>query len=43
MRGTTQRELALRYDRAPSLVARHIAKAKRAREATEPARGVIVA
>jgi hypothetical protein len=37
--GATQRELALRYDCAPSLVARHIAKAKRAREANEPARG----
>lgn len=37
--GTTQRELALRYDCAPSLVARHIAKAKQAREPNEPARG----
>jgi len=36
--GMTQRQLADRYDCAPSLVARHIAKAKRAREANEPAR-----
>jgi hypothetical protein len=30
--GITQRELALRYDCTPSLVARHVARAKRARE-----------
>ncbi len=35
--GISQRQLADRYDCAPSLVARHIAKAKRAREANEPA------
>jgi hypothetical protein len=37
--GRTQRELALRYDCAPSLVARHVAKAKRVRAANEPALG----
>jgi hypothetical protein len=36
--GISQRQLADRYGCAPSLVARHIAKAKRAREANEPAR-----
>src|SRR6266566_524697 len=35
----TQRQLADRYGCAPSLVARHIAKAKRVRELREPARG----
>jgi hypothetical protein len=37
--GTPQRELADRYGCAPSLVARHVARAKRARELSEPARG----
>ncbi len=35
--GTPQRELARRYDCAPSLVARHHARAKRERELSEPA------
>ena len=35
--GTPQRELARRYDCAPSLVARHQARAKRDRELSEPA------
>jgi hypothetical protein len=35
--GISQRQLADRYECAPSLVARHIAKAKRAGEANEPA------
>jgi hypothetical protein len=35
--GTPQRELARRYDCAPSLVARHQARAKRGRELSEPA------
>jgi hypothetical protein len=34
--GTPQRELARRYDCAPSLVARHQARAKRERELSEP-------
>lgn len=38
--GTSQRELALVYDCAPSLVARHIAKAKRARAANGGEAGV---
>jgi hypothetical protein len=33
--GVTQRELADRYDCAPSLVARHVARARRARELNE--------
>ena len=33
--GMTQRELAHRYGCAPSLVARHVARAKRARELSE--------
>jgi hypothetical protein len=33
--GMTQRELAHRYDCAPSLIARHVARAKRARELSE--------
>jgi transposase-like protein len=33
--GTSQRELARRYDCAPSLIARHVAKAKRTREPSE--------
>ena len=37
--GTPQRELARRYDCAPSLVARHQARAKRARELSERAPG----
>jgi len=37
--GMTQRELARRYDCAPSLVARHVARAERARELSEPAGG----
>ncbi|MDQ2910556.1 MAG: hypothetical protein M3R26_00525 [Actinomycetota bacterium] len=37
--GTPQRELADRYDCAPSLVARHLGRARRAREPSEPARG----
>jgi hypothetical protein len=36
--GISHRQLADRYGCAPSLVARHIAKARRAREANEPAR-----
>jgi hypothetical protein len=36
---TPQREIARRYDCAPSLVARHIAKAERTRTSSEPARG----
>ena len=35
--GTPQRELARRYDCAPSLVARHHARARRERELSEPA------
>ncbi len=37
--GMTQRELARRYDCAPSLIARHLARAKRSREPGEPVRG----
>ena len=37
--GMTQRQLADRYDCAPSLVARHVARAKRVRELREPAGG----
>jgi hypothetical protein len=33
--GIPQRELARRYDCAPSLVARHVARAKRARELSD--------
>jgi hypothetical protein len=36
--GMTQREQAGRYDCAPSLIARHLARAKRARELSQPAR-----
>ena len=34
--GTTQRELARRYDCVPSLIARHVARARRSREPGEP-------
>lgn len=37
--GISQRQLADRYDCAPSLVARHVARAKRVRELREPAGG----
>src|SRR5438034_9290226 len=36
--GMTQRQLADRYDCAPSLVARHVARAKRARAPSERTR-----
>jgi hypothetical protein len=34
--GISQRELARGYDCAPSLVARHVARAKRARQLSDP-------
>src|SRR5438876_732846 len=37
--GTTQRELARRYDCVPSLIARHVARARRSREPGEPVHG----
>ena len=38
--GISQRELARRYGCAPSLVARHVAKAKRARELSDRPQGL---
>ena len=37
--GVAQRELARRYDCVPSLIARHVARARRSREPGEPVRG----
>jgi len=41
--GTTQRELARRYDCVPSLIARHVARARRSQSRANPCTGVILA